>query len=369
MSGSLRVGMVCPYDISIPGGVQGQVAALAAAAGRLGAEVDVLAPMAPSAPPLVDIGDAGLVRLGRSISVSVNGSRAPVAPFPSTMVRAVKAVRSGWYDIVHVHEPFVPGPALAVLASTRTPMVATFHRAGVDVAYRALGKTAGRLADRIAASVAVSEQARETATAVLGRHAGKIEVLWNGVDLRRFRAAEPAPTTGPTVLFVGRHEERKGLQVLLSAFRKVATPAQLWVCGQGPLTEALRREHASDERIEWLGRVSDEELARRLRGADVLVAPALGGESFGLVVAEGLAASTCVVASDIPGYREALGGAGVLFPPGDAGCLADVLTELLGEERKRTDLVAKGDARVEEISIDRLAERYLDLYQSVGGRV
>jgi phosphatidylinositol alpha-mannosyltransferase len=357
--------MVSPYDLSIPGGVQNQVAGLAAALERLNAEVDVLAPLAPDVEPVVDTGGARLVRLGRTISVSVNGSRAPVAPFPSTMARAVRGLRSGKYDVVHLHEPFVPGPALAALAASKAPMVGTFHRSGVDMAYRALGAVLGRLADHLDARVAVSEQARDTAVEVLGRHGGSVEVLWNGVDLERIRAAEPIRSDTATVLFVGRHEERKGLPVLLRAFSKLELPARLWVCGTGPLTETLRHEHAADKRVDWLGRVSDGELAERLRGADVLCAPAIGGESFGLVVAEGLAASTCVVASDLPGYRAALAGCGVLVPPGDAGSLAVALRDVLDDAALRAELVARGDARAEELSIDRLATRYLELYHQV----
>jgi phosphatidylinositol alpha-mannosyltransferase len=362
---TLRVGIVSPYDLSIPGGVQNQVAGLAAALERVDVEVDVLAPLGPQAEPVVDIGAARLIRLGRTISVSVNGSRAPVAPFPSTMTRAVRRLRSGNYDVVHLHEPFVPGPALAGLVATKVPIVGTFHRSGVDVAYRALGVALGRLAGHLDARVAVSEQARDTAVEVLGRHAGSVEVLWNGVDVTRIRAAEPIGSGSPTIVFVGRHEERKGLGVLLTAFSKLDAPARLWVCSTGPLTETLRREHAADDRIEWLGRVSDDELVRRLRGADVLCAPAIGGESFGLVVAEGLAASICVVASDIPGYRSALAGAGVLVPPGDAGSLAAALDDVLSDPKLRADLVARGDVRAQELSIDRLAERYLELYRQV----
>ena len=359
--------MVSPYDLAVPGGVQNQVAGLACALSRSGVDVDVLTPLGPSGASFGDVGGAHLVPLGRAIAVSVNGSQAPVAPFPTTMARTVRRVRAGQYDVVHLHEPFVPGPALAALATCRVPMVGTFHRFGVDAAYRLLGRACGRLAGRLRVQAAVSEEARETASEVLGRHTREMLVLWNGVDVARFRSAEPmdAGDGGPVVMFVGRHEARKGLGVLLSAFSEVKIPARLWVCGAGPDTEALRGRFGSDPRIEWLGRVPDAELAGRLRAADVFCAPSLGGESFGLVVAEAMAASTCVVASDLPGYRAALAGSGVLVPPGDSHRLTEALTRLLGDDLERAELVKKGDVRADELSIDRLACCYIELYSGI----
>jgi phosphatidyl-myo-inositol alpha-mannosyltransferase len=359
--------MVSPYDLSVPGGVQSQVAALASALVRAGAAVDVLAPLARAGAPVSDIGAARLVPLGRSIAVSANGSQAPVAPFPATMARAVRRLRAGRYDIVHLHEPFVPGPTLAALIAGPAPIVGTFHRAGVDSAYRALGIAFGRLAGRMSVRAAVSEAACDTARQVLGRHAGEVLVLWNGVDVARIRAASPILADVPVVLFVGRHEERKGLGVLLSAITQVRVPVRVWVCGSGPETPSLRRRYGSDERVEWLGRVGDDDLARRLRGADIFCAPSLGGESFGLVVAEGLAGSCAVIASDLPGYRAAVGGAGVLVPPGDSASLATVLNELLTDPERLAELVERGDARADELSIDRLAARYLALYEGLVG--
>jgi phosphatidylinositol alpha-mannosyltransferase len=359
--------MVSPYDLSVPGGVQSQVAALSSALARAGAAVDVVTPLTPAGAPVSDIGAARLVPLGRSIAVRANGSQAPVAPYPATMARAVRRLRAGRYDVVHLHEPFVPGPTLAALMAGPAPMVGTFHRAGVDSAYRALGIAFGRLAGRMRVRAAVSEAACETARQVLGRHAGEMLVLWNGVDVARIRAASPILANVPVVLFVGRHEERKGLGVLLSAFTQVKMAARVWVCGSGPETPSLRRQYSGDERIEWLGRVSDDELARRLRGADIFCAPSLGGESFGLVVAEGLAGSCAVIASDLPGYRSALGGAGVLVPPGDSAALASALKELITDPERRAELVQRGAARAEELSIDRLAARYLSLYEGLLG--
>lgn len=357
--------MVSPYSLSVPGGAQGQVKALSAALCRLGVSVDVLAPAVPRTLPAL-LGGARFVPLGRSLEVAVNGSRAPVAPFPSAVARTLRRLSTSDYDIVHLHEPFVPGPTLAALARGPRPIVGTFHRAGADTAYRALAAVLGRLAGRLDASVAVSDEALATMRSVLGRHVGDVEVLWNGVDVRRLANAPPASSDVPVVLFVGRHEPRKGLAVLLQALDMLDDELAVWVCGAGPETASLRSAHR-DPRIEWLGRIDDDDLASRLAGATVLAAPALGGESFGLVVAEAMAAGTPVVASDIPGYRAALAGAGLLVPPGDAGALAEALRLLLGDERRRRELSEASAVRARELSIDRLAERYLSIYEAVAG--
>ena len=166
--------------------------------------------------------------------------------------------------------------------------------------------------------VAVSEAARETG---LRSGGGDFEVLFNGVDMERFESAPPHRDAEgrPAVLFLGRHEPRKGLQVLLDAFATLERPAVLWVAGDGPATEVQRRRHPASDRVHWLGVLSDEEVASRLAGADVLCAPSLQGESFGMVLLEGMAAGCTVVASDIEGYRMAAGGHATLVPPGDAG--------------------------------------------------
>ena len=155
-----------------------------------------------------------------------------------------------------------------------------------------------------------------TAAAALG---GTYEIVGNGVEMDRFAHVDPWPTDGPTVLFVGRHERRKGLAVLLDAFAAVGRgrpSATLWVVGQGPETDGLRLRTQADPRIVWLGRVDDEELGARLRGAHVLCAPSLAGESFGMVLLEAMAARTAVVASDIPGYAFVARGQALLVPPG-----------------------------------------------------
>lgn len=358
--------MVSPYSVGVPGGVQGQVVGLARTLGELGADVEILAPTGPGPAPATLAG-VPLHPLGRAASIAVNGSQAPVAPFPWTVARTLAALRRGHYDIVHLHEPFVPGPSLAGLAAGPRPIVGTFHRAGADVAYRALGRSLGRLRGRLGATVAVSTAARTTAAEVARIPAGDFEVLWNGVDVDRFARAAPAPAERPAVLFCGRHEPRKGLAILLEAFSGMEAETELWISGAGPQTAELRERYAGDARLQWLGRVGDDELASRLAGATVFCSPATGGESFGLVLAEAMAAGAPVVASDIPGYREALAGAGVLVPPGDPSALAAALRDLLAAPDRRVELIAAGHARAAQISMASLAERYLEIYRSLGG--
>ena len=387
-SSGLRVALVCPYSLSRPGGVQGQVVGLARALVGRGHQATVFA-------PLDDPGDApsgiDLVVTGHSVSLPANGSVAPVSVSPSAVRRALGALRIGHFDVVHVHEPFSPGlPYGLLVARGIPPEVATFHRSGGSPFYTVLRPLTTSVARRrFAVRCAVSEAARETAHAAVG---GDYVVLFNGVEVDRYADAVPWPTTGPTALFLGRHEERKGLRVLLDAFTqltgaeltgspvmgnrtegKTADAPTLWVAGDGPDTDSLRRIYPDSPSVHWLGMLTEEEKLRRLAGADVLCAPSVGGESFGMVLLEAMAAATPVIASDIPGYRDAAGGCARLVRPGDASALADALGEALGpaddpETRRRQQVRADGAARAREWSMDRLAERYEALYRDVTER-
>ena len=362
----MRVAIVCPYSLAVPGGVQQQVLGLAAALGRAGEDVTVLAPTGPAAYRGGPAAGYGVVLVGHSLRVPANGSRAPVSLSLASGRRTVEALRQLRPDVVHVHEPFVPAPALAATLAHLAPTLATFHRAGGGAGYRAAGLGLRLVAGRIDACVAVSGAARDTVALVLGRDPG-CEVLWNGVDLDRFAEAVPAPAKVPTALFVGRHEPRKGLAVLLEAFALVPGEVALWVAGEGPLTAGLRRRWR-DERVEWLGRVDDDELAARLAGASVLVAPSLRGESFGLVLLEAMAAGTAVLASDLPGYRAAAGEAARFFPPGDAGALASLLSEVLAEPALARQLVDAGHRLAVARSFRQLATAYRARYARLAAR-
>ncbi len=341
----MRIAQVCPYSLRVPGGVQAQVVALAKALSSLGHDAEVVAPV------------------GRSLRVPANGSLAPIAPFPITLYRTSKEIRLGDFDVVHLHEPLVPGPALACLARCRRPMMATFHRSGDSWAYKALGPPARRLASRLELRCAVSEAAAETAARALG---GEYELVFNGVDIDLFAGADPRPTSAPTIAFIGRHEERKGLSVLLDAYRLLPTGTRLWVMGEGPRSRRMRSKTAELENVEWLGRVEDGEKASRIKGADVLCAPSLFGESFGVVLLEAMSAGTPVVASDLPGYRAAAGrDTSLLVRPGDPVSLAGALRQVLEEPGLGRKMAVRGRERAAEFSMERLAGRYLAMYAAM----
>jgi phosphatidylinositol alpha-mannosyltransferase len=357
--------MVSPYSLSRPGGVQGQVVGLARALRRLGHQVSVLGPAEePAGGPIGGL-DAS-VALGRSRDVPANGSVAPVALSPAAAVRAARLVRPGDYDVAHVHEPMAPLAAYGLLVAGRVPVVGTFHRSGTDASTAWLRPAMSLLCRRIRVRAAVSEAARRTAVASCG---GTYEVLFNGVDVQRFTSAPPRddPDGRPAVVFVGRHEPRKGLDVLLEAFARVPDPAVLWIVGDGPDSAALRARHPASDRLRWLGRLSDAEVASALAGATVLCAPAHRGESFGVVLLEGMAAGCAVVASDIAGYREAAGDHVSLVAPGDTVALGDALRTALADARSRrgrSDPASLEAARAHARtwSLDALADRYVELY-------
>ncbi len=354
----VRIGLVSPYSLTLPGGVQGQVLGLARALRARGHEARVLGPC-DGPPP-----EPGVTPLGSSIPLAANGSVAPIAPSPACALRTIAALDDEDLDVVHLHEPLVPGPCLTTLVVAETPLVGTFHAAGSSASYRWAGRPLGWAARRLAWRCAVSQAAAALARTHLG---GSYEVLGNGVEVERFRDVVPWPTEGPTILFLGRHEPRKGLAVLVEALRDLPAEARLWVAGEGPETGRLRAATAGDPRVSWLGRVGDHERARRLRGAQVLCAPSLGGESFGIVLLEAMAAGAAVVASDIPGYADVArsGREALLVAPGDARALAAALRRALEDRDRAAGLVAAGRVRAEELSMDRLAERYLERYQAL----
>jgi phosphatidylinositol alpha-mannosyltransferase len=353
----VRVGLVCPYSLTLPGGVQGQVLGLARSLRAMGHGARVLGPC-DGPPP-----DIGVTPLGDCVPLAANGSVAPIAPDASCALRTIRALRDEEFDVLHLHEPLVPGPTMTTVVAAATPMVGTFHAAGGSAAYRWLFPIARWMAGRLSIRCAVSEDACTMARRALG---GDYELLHNGIEIERFSKATPWPTTAPTIFFVGRHEPRKGLAVLLEGLPCLPSDVRVWVGGDGPETESLQERWGNDERVEWLGRLDDDQVARRLRGADVFCAPSLHGESFGVVLLEAMAAQTPIVASDLPGYRNVArrDQDALLVPPGDAKALADALVNVLEHPTLAESLVASGEARAAEFSMDLLAERYLDLYDA-----
>lgn len=352
----MRVGLVCPYSLSVPGGVQGQVLGLGRALRHLGVEARVLAPC-DGPPP-----DVAVTPLGASVPTASNGSTAPIAPDPAATLRTIRALHDEAFDLVHLHEPLVPGPTLTALMLAEAPRIGTFHRAGGSVWYRRSGPLARWAARRLSVRCAVSESARATAHAALG---GCYQVVGNGVDVAAIGATVPVAHDWPVVLFVGRHEPRKGLAVLLDAMKRLDPTVHLWVAGDGPQSRQLRHAALGDPRIEWLGVITEEEKRRRLRGADVVCAPSLHGESFGVVLLEAMAASTPVVASDLPGYRQVVraGRDALLVAPGDPQALATALRRALTKGAATRAMVASASQQVQRFSLHQLARRYLVLYE------
>ncbi|MHB1533947.1 MAG: glycosyltransferase family 4 protein [Acidimicrobiales bacterium] len=356
----MRVGLICPYSLTLPGGVQGQVLGLGRALRKLGVDARVLGPC-DGPPP-----EAAITPLGNSVPASANGSMAAIAPDPAATLRTIRALRDETFDVVHIHEPLVPGPSLTALIFTEEPLVATFHRAGEGQWYRAVRPLTRWTVDRLAVRAAVSEQARATAEEMFG---GSYELVWNGIDVAEYDASPPWPTVAPTVFFVARHEPRKGLAVLVRAMGRLDAEVRLWVAGEGPETAHLQQETHRDSRIEWLGVISEEEKRRRMRGAQVFCAPSLHGESFGVVLLEAMAGGAAIVASDLAGYRNVArpGEEALLVPPGDLDALEAALRRALGGGPDITALVARGRERAATFSLDALARRYLELYgQAVG---
>ncbi|MGC8481660.1 MAG: glycosyltransferase family 4 protein [Acidimicrobiales bacterium] len=352
----MKIAEVSPYSLSVPGGVQGQVIALSHALSNLGHEVEIIAPYDEP------VSAEELRSLGASHTWRANGSVAPIAIGPVMWRRMYRLLVGGTYDVVHVHEPFVPLVGVAAMLRSRAVTIGTFHRAGVSPIYRAYGRAFRPLTRRLDASVAVSAEAASTAHEVWGLSP---TVVGNAVDLSRFADARPWSHEGDVVMFIGRHEHRKGLSTLLSAWRRIERlDTELWIAGDGPQTEELHHRFRGLDGVKWLGRISEAEASSRLRAADVVVAPSLYGESFGVVLLEAMAADAVVVASAIPGYqtvaqheRDAL-----LVPPGDDRSLADAIVRSLDDHTLASALRSGGRITAQGYSVDELAKSYADLF-------
>jgi phosphatidyl-myo-inositol alpha-mannosyltransferase len=357
----VRIGLVCPYSLTIPGGVQAQVLGLARTLRVLGTDARVLAPC-DGPPP-----DPCVTPLGASVPTASNGSVAPLAPDPAAQLRTIRALRDEAFDVLHLHEPLAPGPTMTTLLFRNAPMLGTFHRSGDSAAYAVARPGVRWLARRLDLRCAVSKDALATAERALG---GTYEMLFNGIEIERFTKAVPTPATGPTIFFIGRHEQRKGLAVLLDALRHLPPEVTVWVGGTGPQTDELQARHGGDPRIEWLGRLSDDEVAARMRGADVFCAPSLHGESFGIVLLEAMAAGAVVVASALDGYANVATHEvdSLLTPPGDSAALGRALVRALGDGTIRARLAAAADQRAQQFSMVHLAEEYISRYERLAER-
>jgi phosphatidylinositol alpha-mannosyltransferase len=339
--------------------VQAHVRDLAEALLGLGHEVSVLTP--------VDDDDAlppYAVGAGRPLAVPYNGSVARLLLGPVSAARVRRWLADGHFDVLHVHEPVAPSISILACYLATGPIVGTFHTANPRsrLLHMAQGMVQPAL-EKLGGRIAVSEAARRTSVEHLG---GDAVLVPNGVATARFATAEALPglPDGRTLLFLGRVEEpRKGLAVLLSALADVPPPARLWVAGPGRVDVPP----ALADRVEVLGLVSEEHKARLLRSADVMVAPNLGQESFGIVLLEALAAGAPLVASDLDAFRRVLGDerAAVLVPPEDPTALAAALRDVLADPQRRVELARTGPLVAARYDWRRVALEVVAVYDAV----
>jgi phosphatidylinositol alpha-mannosyltransferase len=364
----MRIGIACPYSWDVPGGVQAHIRDLAEALIDFGHEVSVITP-ADEDKPLPDY----VVPTGKAVPVPYNGSVARVSFGPLSVNRVRRWLRDGDFDVLHVHEPTVPSLPLLACWVASGPIVATVHtampRSRILLATQPVLRTA---LEKIDGRIAVSEAARSTFVEHLG---GDAVLIPNGVATRRYRRARPIdgwPGNGGAIGFLGRMDEsRKGLAVLLHAFELLAPDRpdlRLLIAGPGDADEQRHKLPASlRERAIFLGEVSEEDKVRVLHSVDVFCSPNTGGESFGIVTAEAMAAGVPIVASDIPAFRQVLrdGRAGELFAVGDPADLARATARLLDDPKRRAGLSAAALDAVADYDWGVVARNVLSVYETV----
>lgn len=376
----MRICLVSPYSWSFPGGVMEHIDSVAVHLERRGHEVEVLAPNDPLDlrtrmlhPKLGRHGSlpARVTPVGRSMPLPSNGSLANVA-FSPTVFRAVRrTVRARRPDVLHVHEPLVPlasWAAMGVANELGIPTVGTFHANYPNgcAHYRIFKPVLAPYFERLSARIAVSPTAAATSAACFP---GEYRIIPNGVDVGRFRPTGE-PRDPNRVLFVGRPVARKGLTVLLKALPALlerVPDVRLVIVGSAPGDVKVPKRLLSS--VEVLGAVNGEALVSSMHTSSVLCAPSIGGESFGVVLVEAMAAGLPIVASDIPGYEAVVtsGKDGVLVPPGDANALAGALADLLLDHSRRAELSAAGSVSAERYDWSLIATELEGVYLDVTG--
>jgi len=369
----MKVGIVVPYSWSFWGGVLEHADHQARALQALGVDAKLIVGNDPPGrltkllhpkegrhTPPPDY----VIPVGRSVIVPANASLPNIVLSPPAMRRMKRALKEERFDVLHVHEPFTPILAVYALAIAECPIVVTCHAAG-DLGWYPFAKLVwGPVAGRIDYRIAVSEAARRSAEPYIG---SPFEIIPNGIFLpSRFDAGN----RDGNVVFIGRNEQRKGLQVVLRAWPQVAvrTGARLRVVGADPLSVRwlARREGLSLDRVDLLGGLYEDELTRELERVSLLAAPALGGESFGMVLTRAFASATPAVASDIEGYAAvATPESAVLVPPGEQDPLARALIELLEDEARRHKLGEGARKVAERYSWEPIARRLLTIYEEL----
>ena len=362
----MKIGLVCPYIYPAGGGVAQHVQFLYQGLRQRGHDVRILT--ASHGPQRASEGD--IIRLGVGFSVPINASVGTLTFSPRYLSQIGRMLERERFDVLHFHEPFVPFLSLFLLRESTSVNIATFHAyAGFSPSYEFGSRTLRGYAARLHGRIAVSAAARHFIDRFFP---GDYKVIPNGVDVARFATAVPIARWQdgtPNVLFVGRHEPRKGLLDLLKAhriLRRTGGKSRLLVVGSGPQEREARRYVATRglNGVEFLGRVSDDEKAQLYKTADVFASPATGGESFGIVLLEAMAAGTPIVASDIHGYKGVVrrGREGLLVPPRQPRELAIAIDRLVGDPVLREQMGAAGQIRAEEFSWPRVTAKVDDYY-------
>ncbi|NBQ59889.1 MAG: glycosyltransferase family 1 protein [Actinobacteria bacterium] len=362
----IRIGMVCPYGWDTPGGVQTHMKDLAEYLISEGHYVSVLAPVSDDSIRVEDY----VVNAGKPISIPVNGSVARVLFGPLASSRVKQWIAAGDFDLLHLHEPAIPSLSLLACSAAEGPIVGTFHvSTPKKKAIYAIGPILEPIVEKLTARIAVSELARSTLKAHFDTDA---VVIPNGIDGQKYANAKVNPeySAPNSIGFMGRFEEpRKGLQVLIDSLAIVARfipNVKYLIAGPGDSEEFLKQLNPQlQSRIEFLGRLSDQEKESFLKSVDLYVAPNTGGESFGIILTEALSAGTAVVASDIPAFKAVLenGEVGALFKNQDSADLAKVIVGLLRDDERRKKLASNGKLSAQKYDWQVVAEQIESVYE------
>ena len=362
----MKIGIVNPYSWDVPGGVGFHIRDLAAQLPARGPAGRV-----PPPSPSDDLPE-WITSAGSSVSIPFNGSVANISIKPKALARTRRWLADNDFDVVHVHEPVVPSVSMAAAMLSSAPLVGTFHAALGRSVSRAIASAPMRLyMERIGVRIAVSEEARRT---LIEHHGGDAVIIPNGVETASFRTAQPldqwvATDERPVIVFLGRLDEpRKGLGIFAGAIERVleAIPgARFLIAGRGDAPDIRAAVARFGDSVSFLGGISDEEKESLLAGASIYVAPQTGGESFGIVLVEAMAARTTVVASDIPAFRAVLedGRAGALFDTGSSDSLASALVELLGDHERLDALADAGQRASAQYDWEVVADKVFEVYK------
>lgn len=363
----MKIGIVCPYSFDVPGGVQFHVRDLTEELIRRGHQVGVLAPAEDEVKDYV-------TAVPGSYSIPYNGSVAKLSLSPSALRATRKWLEAGEFDVVHIHEPLAPSISLFALALTTCPVVATFHTAmDSSRALRIAAPMLAPLLEKIRGRIAVSNEARRT---LIEHQGGDAVIIPNGVYTERYVSASPIERWAETeeravISFLGRLDEpRKGLGILVDAMGSILEHherTRFLIAGRGDAKAFDDQIADFGNSVEFLGGISDEDKESLFAGSTIYVAPQTGGESFGIVLVEAMAAGACVVASDIEAFRLVLndGDAGYLFSAGDASALAATITRALNDRVQTSQVAQAGQNRAAQFDWSVVSDQVLRVYQTV----